>query len=241
MTRVDDVSGQVQVEEKMVQSEKMLSVGGLAAGMAQEINNPLAIMMQNADVMNNRLTNLTMPANLRAAAAAGATMEAIGAFMKRRGIIGMLSNNRESGRRTAGIVTNMLNFSRKSDSKFTPSDLATWPRASEPDRGSGRQRLRPEKEARLPPNRDRSRVREESDRRGDEVHHPAAREEKVKIIVETTFLRFSPGALILMGYSNTPSDKSPRAMHHNRRRAPLPNRRRPRSPRPAPRTGRSDN
>ncbi len=122
--RVDDVSGQVQVEEMMVQSEKMLSVGGLAAGMAHEINNPLAIMMQNADVMNNRLTNHTMPANLRAAAAAGASMEAIGAFMESRGIIGMLSNIRESGHRAAGIVTNMLNFSRKSDSKFTSSDLA---------------------------------------------------------------------------------------------------------------------
>ncbi|MCP4042845.1 MAG: PAS domain S-box protein, partial [Gammaproteobacteria bacterium] len=43
--RVDDITERVRLEEMMVQSEKMISVGGLAAGMAHEINNPLAGMM----------------------------------------------------------------------------------------------------------------------------------------------------------------------------------------------------
>ena len=38
--RLDDVTEKVHMEEMMVQSEKMLTVGGLAAGMAHEINNP---------------------------------------------------------------------------------------------------------------------------------------------------------------------------------------------------------
>ncbi|MDD9302773.1 MAG: HAMP domain-containing protein [Desulfobacter sp.] len=46
--RVDDVTEHVKMEQMVVQSEKMMSVGGLAAGMAHEINNPLAGMMQNA-------------------------------------------------------------------------------------------------------------------------------------------------------------------------------------------------
>ncbi|MCG8549584.1 MAG: PAS domain S-box protein, partial [Desulfobacterales bacterium] len=36
--RIDDVTEKIQMEEMMIQSEKMLSVGGLAAGMAHEIN-----------------------------------------------------------------------------------------------------------------------------------------------------------------------------------------------------------
>ncbi|MCJ8273895.1 MAG: PAS domain S-box protein, partial [Psychrosphaera sp.] len=65
--RVDDVTEQVRLEEMMIQSEKMLSVGGLAAGMAHEINNPLAGIMQTANVMINRLTNKKVEANKAAA------------------------------------------------------------------------------------------------------------------------------------------------------------------------------
>ena len=50
-----DITERKRTEEIMIQSEKMLSVGGLAAGMAHEINNPLAGMMQQ--VLLNILTN----------------------------------------------------------------------------------------------------------------------------------------------------------------------------------------
>ena len=122
--RVDDVTERVRIEEIMIQSEKMLSVGGLAAGMAHEINNPLGGMMQTADVMSRRLTDVEMPANQRAAEEAGTSIEAIHAFMESRGIIRMLGNIRESGRRAAEIVQNMLSFARKSDSTFSTHNLA---------------------------------------------------------------------------------------------------------------------
>jgi PAS domain S-box-containing protein len=114
--RVDDVSEQVKIEEMMIQTDKMLSVGGLAAGMAHEINNPLAGMMQTADVMTNRLSSAELLANLAAAADVGTSMNVIQAFMEKRGILRMLGDIHESGVRVSDIVNNMLSFSRKSDS-----------------------------------------------------------------------------------------------------------------------------
>ncbi|MCK5349680.1 MAG: GAF domain-containing protein, partial [Desulfobacula sp.] len=49
--RMDDITDQVRLEEMMIQSEKMLSIGGLAAGMAHEINNPLAGILIYADIL----------------------------------------------------------------------------------------------------------------------------------------------------------------------------------------------
>ncbi|PCH62907.1 MAG: hypothetical protein COC04_05040 [Gammaproteobacteria bacterium] len=121
--RVDDVTEQVRLEEMMIQSEKMLSVGGLAAGMAHEINNPLAGMMQTAHVMINRLTNKNVEANQQAAKAAGTSMEAIYDFMEQRGIVRMLNAIRDSGERVAGIVDNMLSFARKSDDVYSTHDI----------------------------------------------------------------------------------------------------------------------
>ena len=121
--RVDDVTEQVRLEEMMLQSEKMLSVGGLAAGIAHEINNPLAGMLQTADNMANRLTNMKLSANLRAAEKAGINMEALQSFMKIRGIPRMLDTINESGHRVADIVDNMLSFARKSDSVFSTHNI----------------------------------------------------------------------------------------------------------------------
>ncbi len=122
--RIDDVTEQVRMEEMMIQSEKMLSVGGLAAGMAHEINNPLAGMMQTADVMNDRLTDMKMPANRRIAEEVGINMEGLKAFMEKRGILRMIATINESGHRVADIVNNMLSFARKSDSSISFYHLA---------------------------------------------------------------------------------------------------------------------
>jgi len=123
--RIDDVTEKVRMSEMMIQSEKMLSVGGLAAGMAHEINNPLAGMMQTAEVMANRLRdNLQIKANVRAAEEAGTSMKAIERFMIDRGIPRMITTIIESGKRVAQIVENMLSFSRKSDASISTHDLS---------------------------------------------------------------------------------------------------------------------
>lgn len=115
--RIDDVSVRVQLEARMIQSEKMLSVGGLAAGMAHEINNPLSGILQNAQVIENRLKP-EMKRNAEVAGHLGVSLKGMNAYLEERGILEMLQWIRESGLRAARIVENMLNFARKSDIDF---------------------------------------------------------------------------------------------------------------------------
>ncbi|MCP3872639.1 MAG: GAF domain-containing protein [Desulfobacteraceae bacterium] len=122
--RMDDITDQVRLEEMMIQSEKMLSIGGLAAGMAHEINNPLAGMMQNAQVVQNRIS-LDIKANVNAAREVGISMDNIRAYMEKREILQKLDLINETGNRAARIVKNMLGFARKSDAIIEAHDLST--------------------------------------------------------------------------------------------------------------------
>ncbi|WP_043644670.1 ATP-binding protein [Fundidesulfovibrio putealis] len=122
VVRVDDVTHRVHLEEMMVQSEKMVSVGGLAAGMAHEINNPLSGILQSAQVLISHLSP-DVPANRAAAEASGCTMENIRAYAEKRQLPDFLEGIRESGVRAARIVSNMLEFSRKSHSTRTPEQV----------------------------------------------------------------------------------------------------------------------
>lgn len=114
--RLDDVSERVKIEQMMIQSEKMLSVGGLAAGMAHEINNPLGGILQNIQVIKDRLTK-DFPANNEAAEACGLDLNKLRKYMEQRDIFMMLDLIKSSGHQASQIVRNMLSFSRESDQR----------------------------------------------------------------------------------------------------------------------------
>lgn len=122
VVRIDDVSERVRLEEMMIQSEKMVSIGGLAAGMAHEINNPLAGILQNAQVIRNRIA-ADLPANRSAAAELGIDLNLLRAYFERRGCLRMMDSIMESGHRAARIVENMLSFSRKSNVQMAKVDI----------------------------------------------------------------------------------------------------------------------
>lgn len=117
-----DITQSRQTQEVLIQTEKLITVGSLAAGMAHEINNPLAGILQSIQVILGRISP-DLPANLKIAEECGTTIEAVNAYLVRRNIPNFLSAAKEAGERASSIVENMLSFSRKSEPTFSPHDI----------------------------------------------------------------------------------------------------------------------
>lgn len=120
--RIDDITQRLNLEEMMVQSEKMLSVGGLAAGMAHEINNPLGAILHNVQNIRRRLSP-ELQKNRPQAEQFGVCLDAIDSYLQAREIPQLLDGIQQAGTRAAKIVSHMLNFSRMSNRQLTPCKL----------------------------------------------------------------------------------------------------------------------
>lgn len=109
--RIDDISQREKMEEIIMQTEKMKSVGGLAAGMAHEINNPLGAILQGVQNIQRRL-NTDNEVNKQIAQEHQLNLTAMKAYLQQRQIDKFISNIKDAGQRAATIVANMLQFSR---------------------------------------------------------------------------------------------------------------------------------
>ena len=123
VVRIEDVTERTRTQELVVQAAKMVSLGGLAAGMAHEINNPLGIISQATQNIERRL-GADLPANLSVAQGMGLDLEVLRSYLEARRILEFISSIQEAVGRAARIVANMLQFSRKPDGTRTPAALA---------------------------------------------------------------------------------------------------------------------
>lgn len=112
-----DLNRQVQQRTKeVVRSEKMASVGFLAAGVAHEINNPLATIAWSAESLESRIHDILNPAE----GTDQATIDSEIADMKK-----YLRRIQDEAFRCKGITAGLLDFSRMGDATKTETNLTS--------------------------------------------------------------------------------------------------------------------
>jgi len=121
--RIEDVTEQSRIQELMIQTEKMMSLGGLAAGMAHEINNPLGIVTQAVHNIERRVFS-DLDANRKAAEEIGVNLDVIRAYFEKRQVLEFIGSIREASSRATRIINNMLQFSRRSETIMQKASLA---------------------------------------------------------------------------------------------------------------------
>lgn len=94
----DDITDRSELERRLIQADKLSSIGLLAAGVAHEVNTPLAVISTYAQMLARQVS---------------------GDDQKSR----MLEKIAKQTFRASEIVNSLLNFSRTSPTEFTPVDL----------------------------------------------------------------------------------------------------------------------
>jgi len=103
---VDDITDRINMETQLTQSEKLSSIGLLAAGVAHEVNTPLAVISSYAQMLSKQLGK-----QLGADEATHARLQPV------------LDKITQQTFRASEIVNGLLNFSRMGSSEFSRVDL----------------------------------------------------------------------------------------------------------------------
>lgn len=122
VVQLEDTTDRVKLESMMVHTEKMMSVGGMAAGIAHEINNPLSIIGQAAANIDRRISQ-SMPANQKVAEDQRINLSQVYQYLDKREIPRFLNDIMSAVKRSSEIIANMLNFSATTASPRESCDI----------------------------------------------------------------------------------------------------------------------
>lgn len=108
-----DITEHKKMQEMMVQTEKMISVGGISAGIAHEINNPLGIILQAVQTLAQRMRP-DFSKNREVAKSMGLDLELLEKYSQARKLNMFIADIESAALRAASIIRHMLDFSRLS-------------------------------------------------------------------------------------------------------------------------------
>ncbi len=112
-----DMTQKLRIEEMLIQSEKMMSIGGIAAGMAHEINNPLTVILSSAQLLSEQFADFEIPTDKDHDEKADILLKNSEIFTEKKETEKLLDNIISSGKKINEITESMLNFSRKENLK----------------------------------------------------------------------------------------------------------------------------
>lgn len=113
-----------QRTQELLQSEKMASVGQLAAGVAHEINNPIGFVVSNLGTLGRYAEQLLKLAELGAATPAGQGLKReIDLDYLRTDIKDLLQESQEGLDRVRKIVMNLKDFAHLDEAEWQQADL----------------------------------------------------------------------------------------------------------------------
>jgi signal transduction histidine kinase len=120
-----------QLQMQMVQSEKMASLGKLAAGVAHELNNPAGFIFGNMSLLSECATGLerllncyqTVELPARAQAEVSLIKEEIGYDVLMTDLASIVADCLEGAERIRDVVQNLRMFSRLDEAEFKKVDL----------------------------------------------------------------------------------------------------------------------
>lgn len=115
---ITDLTEYKNFQELIAQTEKVISLGGVSAGIAHEIRSPISSIIQGIQVVQGRFFE-NSPTNLQCAKECGIPLDTLRQYIRKREIKELLSHIHEAGKRAGVIIDNMLSFSRKTIGDFS--------------------------------------------------------------------------------------------------------------------------
>jgi two-component system NtrC family sensor kinase len=132
LLRLADAERERSLLQQIAHSEKLAAIGQVAAGVAHEVNNPLAFMLSNLDSLRSYF------ADIKAVLKAWHESPEAGKEMEQRidvneilsDIEPLLDETAHGGRRVRAIVQELKTFSRHDEAAMEPVDLADIARST---------------------------------------------------------------------------------------------------------------